>query len=243
MLLRPDRQWSFGPLAFGPVSWNERPAGCMLPCCGRGGRGTDQASLTLNVEGGTGEMYQRHVDRNHRSFSSRALSVLVATLLVGLACFGLTGLTGVAYSGGIVTTDQADYSPEQIVTVSGNGFAPSASYDVVVIRPDGSIVKGDGSFRSGWDTVQSNLLGNFTYLYQLDGIMGTSEVRVYPTPWSGDLSAPALAGMTFTDAAKVDLDQCRNGGVVTSGTQTFVQCTENPAGDTNKGWVNGNAGS
>src|SRR5262245_65092184 len=40
-----------------------------------------------------------------------------------------------------------------------------------------------------------------------------------------------------------DLDQCRNGAVVTSGTQTFVQCKENPAGDPNKGWVNGNAGA
>jgi hypothetical protein len=39
----------------------------------------------------------------------------------------------------------------------------------------------------------------------------------------------------------VNLDQCRNGGLVTSGTQTFIQCSGGGSG--NSGWVNGNAGA
>jgi hypothetical protein len=44
-----------------------------------------------------------------------------------------------------------------------------------------------------------------------------------------------------TSSAAVNLDQCRNGGLVTSGTQTFVQCSG--GGNGNDGWVNGNAGA
>jgi hypothetical protein len=39
----------------------------------------------------------------------------------------------------------------------------------------------------------------------------------------------------------VNLDQCRNGGLVKVGTQTFVQCSGGGSG--NSGWVNGNAGA
>jgi len=39
----------------------------------------------------------------------------------------------------------------------------------------------------------------------------------------------------------VDLDQCRNGGLVENGTQTFIPCTGNGSGSS--GWVNGNAGA
>jgi hypothetical protein len=39
----------------------------------------------------------------------------------------------------------------------------------------------------------------------------------------------------------VNLDQCRNGGLVTNGTQTFIQCSGGGSG--NSGWVNGNAGA
>jgi hypothetical protein len=39
----------------------------------------------------------------------------------------------------------------------------------------------------------------------------------------------------------VDLDQCRNGGLVVDGVQTSIQCTGNGSGSS--GWVNGNAGA
>ena len=41
--------------------------------------------------------------------------------------------------------------------------------------------------------------------------------------------------------AAVDLDQCRNGGLVLNGTQTVVDCAG--VGSGNDGWVNGNAGA
>ena len=40
---------------------------------------------------------------------------------------------------------------------------------------------------------------------------------------------------------QVDLDQCRNGGLVTNGVQTSIQCSGGGSG--NSGWVNGNAGA
>jgi hypothetical protein len=42
-------------------------------------------------------------------------------------------------------------------------------------------------------------------------------------------------------AVAVNLDQCRNGGLVSSGTQTFTQCLGSGSGSS--GWVNGNAGA
>src|SRR5262249_16924223 len=80
-----------------------------------------------------------------------------------------------------------------------------------VIRPDGSIVKGDGSFTPGWDKVLSNASGSFTYLYKLDGIAGTYQVRVYLWPWSGDRAETPVASTTFMDA-NIDFTQCQNDG-------------------------------
>jgi hypothetical protein len=50
----------------------------------------------------------------------------------------------------------------------------------------------------------------------------------------------ALAAPPANNIA-VNLDQCRNGGLVTSGTQTVTDCTGGGSG--NSGWVNGNAGA
>jgi len=43
---------------------------------------------------------------------------------------------------------------------------------VPVIRPDGSIVKGEGTHTAGWDTVAANGSGSFTYDYILNAIEG-----------------------------------------------------------------------
>ncbi len=124
----------------------------------------------------------------------------------GLATAALLCVAGIglavhyrAQAAPVLTTDKNDYSPQGIVTLTGGGFAPNTLYDIPVIRPDGSIVTGDGSFSCGWDAVQSHGSGAFTYRYQLDGIVGMYEVRTYPSPWSGDLSEIPLATVTFTD--------------------------------------------
>ena len=78
-----------------------------------------------------------------------------------------------------LTPDKADYKPEELVTITGEGFEPNTVYDMPVIRPDGTIVFGDGSFLRGWDSVQSDAEGGFTYEYQLDGIVGSNLVLAY----------------------------------------------------------------
>ena len=103
----------------------------------------------------------------------------------------------------VLDTDKADYFPSEVVTISGKGFAPNTDYDVAVIRPDGSIVKGDGTFQAGWDTVHSDDAGAFVYQYQLDGIEGTYEAAAYASPWSGDLEEAPVATATFTDCGCV----------------------------------------
>jgi len=78
-----------------------------------------------------------------------------------------------------VSTDKPHYFSNETVTITGAGFAGSTVYAVVVVRPDSSIVKGDGTFTAGCDTVLTDGSGGFVYYYQLDGIEGSYEVRVH----------------------------------------------------------------
>jgi hypothetical protein len=116
-----------------------------------------------------------------------------------------------------LTTDKADYAPEEVVHVSGTGFVPG-TYAMPVKRPDGSIVVVDPSTHQAspspqWENATADDNGNLAYNYQLDGIGGTYEVRAYPSNWSGDWGADPIARVTFTDAPNpsADLDQCANG--------------------------------
>jgi len=135
-----------------------------------------------------------------------------------------------------ITTDKADYAPEEVVTVTGTGFAAGTTYVVPVKRPNGSIVKGDGSFQPGADEVTSDGDGNFTYRYQLDGVTGTYEVRAYVSDgsaWSDSRwSETPVARMTFTDAApSADIDDCQNGNPISP-----TACDASHSTD----WTNGN---
>ncbi len=131
------------------------------------------------------------------------LAVLALALLLALRVFTGQGAP-------VVTTDKADYYSGETVTVTGTGFAANTSYDIPITRPNGSIVKGDGTFTQGWDSVQSNGAGNFTYYYQLDGIIGAYLVEVFPTPWGGPSSGETpVASTTFTDA-DINFTQCLN---------------------------------
>jgi hypothetical protein len=64
---------------------------------------------------------------------------------------------------------------------------------IEVTRPDGSIVRGDGSFTPGVDAVTTTSAGTFSYSYRLDGIEGLYRVRVL-----GAVNV-VLASMSFTD--------------------------------------------
>ncbi len=125
-----------------------------------------------------------------------------------------------------LTTDKGDYPPGEVVHVSGAGFEPGVEYALPVQRPDGSIVKGDGSNTRGWDKVRADESGNLAYDYQLNAIIGEYEVRAYPAGWSGDWGESPITSVTFFDAA--NLDQCGNGTVLA------------PIACAGSGWQNGN---
>ena len=118
--------------------------------------------------------------------ATRILLGLAAVLCVFGAGWGLLQFAQAAPT---LTTDQDDYSSEDTVEITGGGFVADTYYDIVVIRPDGY----------DWERVQSDWLGGFTYLYQLDGIPGTYQVRAYLWPWSEDLSETPIATVEFTD--------------------------------------------
>jgi len=125
-----------------------------------------------------------------------ALAGVVAVICVFGAGWGLLRLAQAAPT---LTTDKGDYFADETVIITGGGFAHDTLYYIPVIRPDGSTVTGDGSNTSGWDSVQSNVSGGFTYSYQLDGLPGTYEVRAYPSDWDGNLSQTPVATVAFTD--------------------------------------------
>src|SRR5439155_21282691 len=108
----------------------------------------------------------------------------------------------------VLATGKLDYHPEEIVDITGSGFDPGTDYAIPVLRPDGTIVKGDGTFSWGWDTANTDGSGNLSYNYQLDGVQGTYEVRAYPSDWSGDWELNPIASVSFTDSASANLDQC-----------------------------------
>ena len=62
-----------------------------------------------------------------------------------------------------------------------------------------------------------------------------SGAAVIGTVMFANVSVFAAAGPS------VNLDQCRNGGLVVNGVQTSIQCAGGGSG--NSGWVNGNAGA
>ncbi len=164
------------------------------------------------------------------------LGLLTAAVAFVLIAGGRADL-GVSAANPTVTTDKPDYSPNETVIITGSGFSPNAYYDVPVIRPDGTIVKGDGSFAPGWDTVLADASGSFVYLYQLDGITGTYTVQVYPLPWGGPGSGQTpVASTTFTDALS-NLDQCQNGSLA----NLTTKCGTN--GNNPPKWANGDVNS
>jgi hypothetical protein len=153
----------------------------------------------------------RHCRMPTGKMALKSSALRIALAVAGVLCVAGTVLA-VRYraqAAPVLTTDKVDYFSSEIVTVSGTGFAPDTDYDIPVIRPDGSIVRGDGTYTPGWDSVHSDGSGAFVYYYQLDGIVGNYEVRVYPSPWSGDRGEVPVASIIFSDC-NIDLKQCRN---------------------------------
>jgi hypothetical protein len=97
-----------------------------------------------------------------------------------VATMTLAGAIPVVASAATVTTDKADYEPEEIVIVTGTGFSAGGSVLVEVTRPDGSIVHWDPvtqTFVPGGETVTADAAGGFVYDYVLDGVVGSYTVN------------------------------------------------------------------
>lgn len=101
---------------------------------------------------------------------------------------------GTSGSTPILSTDKADYSPEETVPIAGAGFLANTAYTIVVTRPDGSVVTGDGSFAPGSDIITADNNGNFTYHYKLDGIEGKYLVKAVSS------AGNTVAETDFTDS-------------------------------------------
>src|SRR5574342_879119 len=93
---------------------------------------------------------------------------------VGMAAMGVVVVMLVTFAapavraddGGVatITTDKADYHPEETVIINGTWFLADTIVTVAVTRPDGN--------DSPWDVLSDNA-GSFSTTYQLDGIQGT----------------------------------------------------------------------
>src|SRR3954452_17029277 len=148
--------------------------------------------------------------RNTRRFSRLGLFVVLGFALLVVA-------PAAASATPTLTTDKADYAPSQVVHVTGTGFDRETTYALPVQRPDASIVLIDPITHTplspfGWGFATTDANGNLTYDYQLDGILGSYELRAYPDSWAGDWNEPPIASMSFTDGpgGSADLDQGAN---------------------------------
>ncbi len=142
------------------------------------------------------------LSRRPRPVSWLALTALAAALVMIATGAATATPAGTCAPTGqeTIQTDMPDYAPEETVHMSGTGYAPSCDVVVQVTRPNGSVVKGDGSFEPGSDTVTTDADGNLTYDYILDGIEGEYLVEVLGA------GGAVLATHTFTDAVSAVLE-------------------------------------
>ncbi len=113
-----------------------------------------------------------------------------------------------------ITTDKEDYAPEETVLISGKDFAANAPLLVKVIRPDNSVVTGDGTFGTWpapYDYVTAYADGTFQYSYILDGIEGTYNINILDTNENGAV----LATESFTDSRTITSVTLNGGSSVT----------------------------
>src|SRR2546428_8674494 len=123
-------------------------------------------------------------------------------LMAALAVFTALMLTAIAPAvraddggnGAAITTDKADYHPEETVFINGTAFLAGSTVTLEVTRPNGD--------SSSWN-VSADDSGTFSTTYQLDGIQGV----YYVVASDGTNTATT----TFTDST-AELAQCTNGG-------------------------------
>lgn len=113
-----------------------------------------------------------------------------AVIILVLALLGSMGV-GSAYvnaENAMIYTDKDDYSPGETVTIYGSGFNASASIQITIQQPNGSIDN---------ITTTSDANGNFAAYYTIDN---TDPIGLYTITASDGTNT---ASTTFTDAPKV----------------------------------------
>jgi hypothetical protein len=148
---------------------------------------------------------------------------LVAALVAPFAGAPAPATSFASPTGSTLTTDRPQYTPGQIVDITGTGFSPTTTYAIAVRRPDGSFVKGDGTFKPGWDTTTTYASGHMVYSYKLDDVQGLYQARVYPATWGRDWTRTPPASVTFTDPPGAGSSQCANGA--TGNPPTLLPCS------------------
>ncbi|HKP88982.1 MAG TPA: SdrD B-like domain-containing protein [Thermoleophilaceae bacterium] len=127
------------------------------------------------------------------------LAVLAAMVLCALAPAPSAASAACGATGSeTVRTDRPSYPNRDLVHVTGSGYAPDCDVAVRIVRPDGSVVTGDGSETPGSDMVRTGADGALAYGYRLGTVDGTYWVYVVDP----DTNA-ILAMVTFEDAASV----------------------------------------
>ncbi|MBI5576031.1 MAG: right-handed parallel beta-helix repeat-containing protein [Deltaproteobacteria bacterium] len=89
------------------------------------------------------------------------LSVATAHAQTGIFC-GPTGSEA-------IRTDKYEYQPGEDVYITGTGFQPRCDVYVRVTRPDGKVMKGDGTTTPGMDIATTDDSGNFVSVYVRQG--------------------------------------------------------------------------
>ena len=158
--------------------------------------------------------------------------LLLPLLLMGALAFAAGGAAfgpiGGEPSGGAstpgsaptITSDQADYPPGALVTLTGANWGVGEAVHIRVNDDIGQVWQYDTDVVAGLD-------GSFTTQFQLP----TTFVAAYVVTATGTTSGTATT--TFTDAA-ANLDQCTNGGVGDPPEPCVVNATYS-------NWVNGNS--
>ncbi|OGM16265.1 hypothetical protein A2V55_00730 [Candidatus Woesebacteria bacterium RBG_19FT_COMBO_37_29] len=96
-----------------------------------------------------------------------------------------------------IFTDKSDYSPTDVVTITGSGFQPNTIYELVITSET-------GNYRFS-DKITSNESGAIFYVYQLDGTYRPNyKVEII-------LGGNVVSTTNFTDTTlKTDFKQCAN---------------------------------
>ncbi len=77
------------------------------------------------------------------------------------------------------------------IQIFGWNLTPQGDYDIVVVAPDAS---------ASWAPVTADVAGELLsapYTHVVGSTLGTYEVRLYASPWGGDLNQAPVAATTF----------------------------------------------